>query len=135
MPDTELRGTREDAMSTKSVLSLYSPAELRKLYQENPALFDELAAEAIKTACTARSPEQSLRLQQLQWTIDMQLRKAKTPVARMHVMENIFYGKIYGEDGKLSKLVSACKKLVQAVTGEALEAGTGSEHGKKQDAG
>ncbi len=122
-------------MSTKSLLSLYTPAEMRRLYQENPALFDQLAAEAIKTACTARTPEQSLRLQQLQWTIDMQLRKATTPVARMHVMENIFYGKIYGEDGKLSKLVSTCKKLVQAVTGTAVAAENGSEPRKKQDVG
>lgn len=53
-------------MSTKTVLSLYTPAELRKLYQENPALFDQFAQEAIKNACSARTPEQSLKLQQLQ---------------------------------------------------------------------
>jgi hypothetical protein len=122
-------------MSTKSVLSLYTPAELRKLYQENPALFDQLAQEAIKNACSARTPEQSLKLQQLQWTIDMQLRKAKTPLARMHAMEHIFYGKIYGEDGQLSKLVSTCKKLVQAVTGGTVEAGGGKEPGKLKDVG
>lgn len=122
-------------MSTKSVFSLYTPAELRKLFQENPAMFDQLAKEAIKNACSARTPEQSLKLQQLQWTIDMQLRKAKTPLARMHAMENIFYGKIYGEDGQLSKLVSTCKKLVHALTAEKGEPGAGKEQRKLKDVG
>lgn len=120
-------------MSSKSIFTLCTPAELRKLYQENPSLFNELAGEAIKDACRANTPEKSLKLQQLQWTIDMQLRKAKTPLARMHAMENIFYSKVYGDDGELTKLASACSELLRTVTGNRLDLGKKGETSKKRD--
>lgn len=120
-------------MSTKSNFSLYTPAELRKLYQDNPSLFDEMADEAIKQACSASTPEKTLKLQQLQWTIDMQLRRAKNPTARMQVMENIFYGKIYGEQGQLAKLTANCNKLIRAVTGHIPETDSEGGSGKKRE--
>ena len=33
----------------------------------------------------------------MQWSINAQLKKAKTPLARMHLMENIFYSQVFGE--------------------------------------
>lgn len=121
-------------MGTKSALTLFSPAELRKLYQENPEKFDELADQAIKQACIARTQEKSIKLQQLQWTIDMQLRKAKTPVARMHAMENIFYSKIYGDDGQLAQLADSCNKLLHVMSGTGIDLKK-DEVRKKRDLG
>ena len=99
----------------KSKLLPYSPVELEELYKKDPDQFDALAGEAIRQACTGRTEEQTLRLRQMQWAIDGQLRKAKTPLQRMQIMENIFYEKVYGADGQLVKLVSAFFELVRVI--------------------
>ena len=103
--------------SNKDEFSSYTPDELRSLYKEDPTRFDELAEEAKRKACTAGSPEKTLRLKQMQWTIDMQLRKAKTALGRMNIMEGIFYGRVYGAGGELEKLISNCNRLVRVITG------------------
>lgn len=102
-------------MSTKREFTSFTPEELRELYKEDPVRFDELADEALKDACKARTPEKSLKLQQMQWSIGMQLRKASSSLGRMHIMENIFYTEVYGENGQLEKLVSSCNSLLRAI--------------------
>lgn len=99
------------------VLSTYTPTELRELYEKDPASFDILAAEAIRDACVGRTREQTLKLRQTQWLIDAQLRKAKTPLGKLHVMENIFYGRVYGENGLLGQLASAWGEFLTAAQG------------------
>lgn len=101
----------------KSKFSSYTPTELRQLYESNADLFAELADDAVRRACVGRTPEHTLKLRQMQWTIDMQLRKAKTPLERMHVMENIFYHQVYGGDGQLVKLIAACTNFLRAAFG------------------
>ncbi len=102
-------------MGVQSKLLPYSPEELEELYKKDPDLFDEVAGDAIRQACTGRTEAQTLRLRQMQWTIDGQLRKAKTPLQRMQIMENIFYKKVYGEEGQLVKLVSACFEVLRVL--------------------
>jgi len=102
-------------MSTKREFASFTPEELRELYKEDPTRFDELADEALKVACIASTPEKSLKLQQMQWSISMQLRKASSSLGRMHIMENIFYTEVYGENGQLGKLVSSCNSLLRAI--------------------
>lgn len=102
-------------MSTKREFASYTPDELRELYKEDPARFEGLADEAVKKACTARTPEKSLKLQQMQWSIGMQLRKASSNLGRMHIMENIFYKQVYGEGGELERLVSNCNSLLRTL--------------------
>lgn len=102
---------------SKSEFNSYTPDELRELYEKKADLFVELADDAIKQACIGRTPEQTLRLRQMQWSIDMKLRKAKTPLERMRIMENIFYSQVYGGDGQLAKLMSSCKAFMSAVGG------------------
>lgn len=94
-----------------------SPDELRELYRNDPGRFDEMAADAIKEACVGRTPEQTLKLRQMQWAIDANLRKGKTPLQRMHIMENIFYGRVFGADGHLAKLVAAYGDFFRAMGG------------------
>ncbi len=100
---------------SKPEFSSYTPSELRELYGKNPDLFNELAADAISQACVGRTPEQTLKLRQMQWTIDAQLRKGTTPLARMHIMENIFYDQVYGQDGQLVKLITNWAKVIRAI--------------------
>lgn len=95
----------------------YTPSELRDLYDKDPTTFNTLAAEAIKQACVGRTSAQTLKLRQTQWLIDAQLRKAMTPLGKLHVMENIFYDRVYGENGLLGQLTSACNEFLTAAQG------------------
>lgn len=92
-------------------------SQLRELYSQNPELFDRLAADAIRHACMGKTPAQTLKLRQMQWAIDARVRKGKTPRDKMHIMENIFYGQVYGSDGHLSRLLSAWDDLAETLTG------------------
>lgn len=94
----------------------YSPDELSELYKSNPDRFNELAAVALNQACIGKTQQQTIRLRQTQWFIDGQLRKAKTPLQRMQIMENIFYSRVYGEDGELKQLLYSCNDLLAAVS-------------------
>ena len=102
---------------TKTEFSCYTPDELSELYKKNPNHFDELAAEAIIHACIGRTPERTIKLRQMQWTIDGQLRKGSTPLQRMQIMENIFYSHVFGDDGELAHLKNSCTELLRAVNG------------------
>ena len=101
----------------RTEFSRYTPDELRELYKKSPEQFEELAAEAIKQACIGRTPEKTIKRRQMQWMIDTQLRKAKTPLGRMHIMENIFYSRVFGEDGELAHLTENCIGLVRVAVG------------------
>ncbi|OGT95981.1 MAG: hypothetical protein A2X80_13385 [Geobacteraceae bacterium GWB2_52_12] len=97
----------------------YSPDEFCDLYKSNPDRFNELAAVALNQACIGKTQQQTIRLRQTQWFIDGQLRKAKTPLQRMQIMENIFYSRVYGGDGELKHLLYSCNELLAAVSGTA----------------
>ena len=101
-------------MST--VFSRYTPDELRELYQKDPELFDNLAAEAIKQACIGETPEETLKLLRMQRTINTQLQKAKNQRERMETMETIFYGQLLGSDGNLARLRDNFRDLAHAVS-------------------
>lgn len=102
-------------MTSKRDFTSYTPDELSELYKQDPALFDELADEAIKKACVARTQEKSLKLQQMQWSIGMQLHKSSSKIGRMRIMEEIFYRRVYGENGELEKLVTNCNSLLRVI--------------------
>ena len=104
-------------LKPKTKFKNHTPDELRELYEKNPTDFDELADDAIRKACIGRTPEQTLKRRQMQWTIDAQLRKGKTPLGRMQIMERIFYGQVYGDDGQLAELGSSYTELFNAVRG------------------
>ena len=98
---------------SKTEFSRYTPEELSELYKKDPKHFEELADEAINQACIGRTPEATIKNRQLQWIIDTQLRKSKTPLERMQIMENIFYSRVFGDDGELARLMSSCTELLQ----------------------
>ena len=95
----------------------YTSDELSELYKENPDLFDKFASDAISQVCIGKTPEETIRLRQMQWTIEGQLRKAKTSLQMMQIMENIFYSRVFGNDGELDQLRYSCVDLVSAIRG------------------
>jgi hypothetical protein len=95
----------------------YTPEQLSELYKKDPEHFEAIASEALSQACIGKTPALTLKHRQLQWTIDAQLRKAKNPLERMQIMENIFYSRVYGADGELAHLMDSCKEFVRAVAG------------------
>jgi hypothetical protein len=103
--------------SKKTEFSSYTAEQLSELYKRDPDHFEEIAEAALSQACIGRTPAQTLKRRQMQWIIDTQLRKAKTPLERMHIMEGIFYGRVYSADGELAHLMDSCKELIQALGG------------------
>ncbi len=101
---------------SKTGLKSYTPNERRELYKTNPELFDRLAAEAINQACIGETPEETLKLQQMQLTIDALLSKANTQPERMKMMENIFYSHVFGSNGNLAHLVDSCLELAHTAS-------------------
>jgi uncharacterized protein DUF3135 len=79
----------------KTELDRYTRDEMRELCETDPGLFDKLAAEAIDEACLGETAEETLKLRQMQRTIDAQLEKAKTRLERMRIMEQIFYSNVF----------------------------------------
>jgi hypothetical protein len=100
---------------TKTEFSSYTPEELSELYKTDPEYFEELADNAIRQACCGSTPEQTIKRRQFQWTIDAQLQVAKSPLERMHIMENIFYSRVYGAEGNLAQLMDRCTDLIRAL--------------------
>ena len=98
----------------KRTFSSFTPDELRELYETDPDRFNELAAAAIRKACTGRTEEQTQKLRQMQWVIEGRLRKQKTPQQRLQEMQMIFYDQLYGNDGLLFRMDSACRTLAEA---------------------
>ena len=111
---------------SKNDFSFYTPEGLSELHRNDPDLFAELAEDAIRQACIGRTPEQTLKRQQMQWRIEGQLRKAKTPLGRMHIMERIFYSQVYGDEGQLARLMSGCAQFIRSVS-ENNRSGLGKE--------
>lgn len=79
----------------KTELDRYTPDERRELYKTNPELFERLAAKAINEACISETPEETLKLRQMQQTIDAQLKQGKSGLERLQIMEQIFYGSVF----------------------------------------
>ena len=100
---------------SKRKFSCYTPGELRELYETDPARFQTLAAEALRDACVGKTDAQTLKLRQMQWVIEGQLRKQKTPQQKLQEMQKIFYDQLYGDNGLIFKLDSACTRLAQAL--------------------
>lgn len=94
----------------------YTPDELSDLYKNDREHFDKLAAAVISEACIGKTWQQTVKLRQMQWYIDGQLRKGKTPLQRMQIMEYIFYNRVFGDDGELKKLLQSCNELLDIVS-------------------
>jgi hypothetical protein len=105
-----------DAPATRTFSSL-TPDERRELYETDPDRFHELAAAAIRKACTGSTEARTQKLRQMQWVIEGRLRKQKTPQQRLQEMQMIFYDGLYGNDGLLFRMNSACTTLAEAFKG------------------
>lgn len=53
---------------------------LMELAEKDPAAFDQLKAEAVEDTISSASADSQRRLRGLQWQVDVELKKAKTPM-------------------------------------------------------
>jgi hypothetical protein len=102
---------------SKTEFSRYTADELSELYEKDPKHFDEIAAEALDDACSGLPEDLTVKLKQMQWTIDGKLRKAKSPLERLQIMQEIFYDYVFGADGELAHLRFSCQELRLAIKG------------------
>ncbi|MBJ6725561.1 DUF3135 domain-containing protein [Geomesophilobacter sediminis] len=102
---------------TKKEFDSYSPDELSELYRTDPRRFRELADEAIDQACVGRTDAESIKLRQMQWRVEGLLRKGKSPLERLRIMEGIFYSEVFGDEGDLSQLVYNWEKVMRMFEG------------------
>lgn len=98
-------------METEKRFVDLSSDEREQLFKKNPALFEELARVALEKACSSQDPERSVALRQMQWNINKELRKSKTPLGKLMIMQNIFYARVFGSDGCLLQIVANATKV------------------------
>jgi hypothetical protein len=101
-----MTGCVMDSRHITDDFSCLKPDELRDLFEQDPERFNQLADDAIRQACNGRTPNETIKLSRMQWRIDAHLRKGKTPLERLRIMENMFYDQVYSSDGHLSKLMA-----------------------------
>lgn len=88
-----------------------SSNEREQLFKKDPALFEELARAALEEVCNSQDPERTVTLRQMQWNIDKELRKSKTPLGKLMIMQNIFYARVFGSEGCLSQIIANATKV------------------------
>ncbi len=75
--------------------------EMATLARENPALFEARRQELIAQAIEEAAPENRTRLKRLQWRIDRERERAKTPLAAAIRLYDMLMEVVYGEGGLL----------------------------------
>ena len=97
----------------KTELDRYTPDERRELYKTDPERFDRLAADAISEACISETPEGTLKLREMQRTLDEKLQKGQAGLERLKIMEQVFYGSAFD----LTHLMESLAKAIPPVDG------------------
>ena len=79
--------------------------EWKKLFETDPKAFEEKRREAIEECiASAGSPEKQKKLRQLQWQIDMEIRKSKNSLAACVKLNDMLMEQVYKEGGFLDAL-------------------------------
>ncbi len=75
--------------------------EMATLARKDPDLFEEKRRQLIEQTIEGAAPENRLRLKQLQWRIDRERERAKTPLAAAIRLHDMLMEMVYGEGGFL----------------------------------
>ena len=76
----------------------------RKLAEENPALFEKKRREEIDKVINSAPSAMKERLERLQWRVDMERRRSKTPTQACIRIYSMMWKRVYGEHGLLDAL-------------------------------
>ncbi len=68
---------------------------LMELAEKDPAAFDQLKAEAVDDAILSAKESSQPRLRGLQWQVDVELRKAKTPMEGCVKVSEMMHDKLW----------------------------------------
>ena len=78
--------------------------EMRRLAESDPAAFEKKRKELIESTIQEAPPEHQERLRRLQWVIDMDRKKCKTPLAACVRLNSMMINQVYREGGFLDSL-------------------------------
>ena len=84
--------------------------EWSRLARSNPDAFERRRRDAIDFAISRASARSQPRLRRLQWRIDMEIRRAKTPMAAYLRVSSMMWDSVVGERGLL-RAVEALRNL------------------------
>ena len=93
--------------------------EMASLARENQELFEQKRRELIAKAIEEAAPENRLRLERLQWRIDRERERAKTPLAATIRLYDMLMEMVYGEVGLLQTLETLKGLLTDLKNGKA----------------
>lgn len=68
---------------------------LMELAEKDPAAFDQLKAEAVEETISSASESNQHRLRGLQWQVDVELQKAKTPMEGCVKVSEMMHDKLW----------------------------------------
>ncbi|MCP1676886.1 hypothetical protein J2T57_004059 [Natronocella acetinitrilica] len=75
-----------------------------RMARDNPDQFERQRQAMIETMIRSADPVRQQRLRQLQWRIDQERRRARTPVAACVALSRMMWNQVYGETGLLSAM-------------------------------
>ena len=94
-------------------------AEMVALAREDQEIFEQKRRELIAKAIEEAAPENRLRLERLQWRIDREREKAKTPLAATIRLYDMLMEMVYGEGGLVQTLETLKDLLADLKNGKA----------------
>ncbi len=92
--------------------------EMAALARKDPALFEERRKELISQAISQAAPENRKRLECLQWRIDRERERARTPLGACIRLYDMLMEMVYGEGGFLEAMKTLRDLLVKAQEGK-----------------
>jgi len=87
--------------------------EMASLARKDPELFEKKRKELIQEALSQASPENRERLERLQWRIDRERERAKTPLGACIRLYDMLMEMVYGEGGFL-EAVETLRDILEA---------------------
>ena len=78
--------------------------ELSTLAQKDPEAFEQRRQELIEEAISQLPPERQERLRKFQWRLDMERKRAKTPLGACIRFNDLLLEMVYGEGGFLEAI-------------------------------
>ncbi len=84
--------------------------EWKELAEKNPAVFEKKRRDAIDRVVEQASGKHQKRLTRLQWRIDQERRRRKTPLGACIAISRMMFDSVYGEGGFVDALHGRTKE-------------------------
>lgn len=88
----------------KSVLQTMDFNEWLRLAQQDPEAFESIRLDMIDEVIQAAPEEQRVKLRCLQWRIDQERRRSRTPLGACIRLSHLMWDRVMGENGLLDHI-------------------------------